>query len=368
MSRRKFGDIESLINDLLDRHEANPRAERLLAYIDEDAFRSVEERDRFTQALLSAEAAGGIVIQRVRIDGQLTLGHVRLADPDALYGYLERIPAGKRVDAELSVARARNDLPATAQAILEEIAEAWSRGVARFGLAAHDGVGLAASLDLTNALAARANDAGAMPVDYRTFSRSAGTDSKALERLVNSISKLFERLYPDRGVIKLSPEDWLATLGVLRTPQPLTLSGPIAVDGVPLPPLRFHGVPPEQGEMLALAGPVDYVLTIENYTSFVRHVREINADHSGLVVYTGGFPSRAHLQQILRLAEAAQAPLFHWGDIDGGGLRIFRHLESALAQRGLRLQPHLMDSALLQEHGVMRENVDRRGKGTPVAG
>ena len=82
---------------------------------------------------------------------------------------------------------------------------------------------------------------------------------------------------------------------------------------------------------------------------------EINTDRSGLVVHTGGFPSRAHLQQILRLAGAAQAPLFHWGDIDGGGLRIFRHLESALALRKLQLRPHLMDAALLQEHGVTGE-------------
>ena len=207
MSGRRFGDVPRLLNDLLDRHEIKPNASRLLAYIDEDAFRSVEERDRFTQALLSAEAAGGVVIQRVRIDGQLTIGHVRLADPDALYGYLARIPVGLRVDGELSVARARNDLPATAAAILEEIAEAWSRGVARFGLTAHDSVSLAASLDLTNALAARADDASAMPVDYRTFSRSAGTDSKALDKLVTSVWKLFERLYPDRGVIALSPED-----------------------------------------------------------------------------------------------------------------------------------------------------------------
>lgn len=58
----------------------------------------------------------------------------QLADPDALYGYLERIPVGLRVDSELSVARARNDLPSTAAAVLEEIAQAWSCGVARFGL------------------------------------------------------------------------------------------------------------------------------------------------------------------------------------------------------------------------------------------
>lgn len=67
MRRRKFGEVGKLINDLLDRHEANPQAERLLAYIDEDAFTSVEARDRFTAALLVAEKTGGISIRRRKV-------------------------------------------------------------------------------------------------------------------------------------------------------------------------------------------------------------------------------------------------------------------------------------------------------------
>jgi hypothetical protein len=114
-------------------------------------------------------------------------------------------------------------------------------------------------------------------------------------------------------------------------------------------------VPPEQGDTLGLAAPVDHVLTIENYTSFVRHAREVNEDKSALVIYTAGFPSRAHLRQIVRIAELSGAPIYHWGDLDGGGVRIFCQLERALAGRGLVLVPHLMDSALLQEHGVARE-------------
>lgn len=107
--------------------------------------------------------------------------------------------------------------------------------------------------------------------------------------------------------------------------------------------------------MLGIAAPVDHVLTIENYTSFVRHVRELNEDKSALVIYTAGFPARAHLRQIVRLAELAGAPLYHWGDIDGGGIRIFCHLERALGNRGLALLPHLMNSTLLEQHGVVGE-------------
>lgn len=40
---------------------------------------------------------------------------------------------------------------------------------------------------------------------------------------------------------------------------------------------------------LNLARPVSYVLTIENYVSFARHVREQNADRHALIIYTSGF-------------------------------------------------------------------------------
>jgi hypothetical protein len=356
MSRRKFGDVESLINDLLDRHEANPKAERLLAYIDEDSFSSVEARDRFSAALLAAEKAGGINVQRKRVDGAMVLGHVRLADATALYAYAGRVPARVRVDAALVAAQARQDLPSTAQSILEDIADGWSRGVSRYGLSPHDDTGLAAALDLARALYDRAADVSASPTDFRTFSRAAGTDSKALERLASSVVRLFRRLYPVPEMpVGLDADDALATFGIVRTPQALTLSGPISIESLRLPRLRFYGVPPEQGDALGLAAPVDHVLTIENYTSFVRHAREANDDKSALVIYTAGFPSRAHLRQIVRLAELSGAPIFHWGDIDGGGVRIFCQLERALANRGLALLPHLMNTALLQEHGVPRE-------------
>jgi hypothetical protein len=52
------------------------------------------------------------------------------------------------------------------------------------------------------------------------------------------------------------------------------------------------------------------------------------------------------------LAEQAKAPTFHWGDLDPGGLRIFRHLERALAPAGVSLQPHLMREVLLESFGL----------------
>ncbi|WP_395676455.1 Wadjet anti-phage system protein JetD domain-containing protein [Inquilinus sp.] len=360
MSRRRFSDAALLLNDLLDRHESNPTAIHLLAYVDDAGFTSVRERDRFEQSLETAAQSGGIGIQRRQIDGDMEIAHVRLIDADALYRFLDRPTAHQRVRGALADARLRTDLPATAQHVFDELAEAWARGVSRFGLTPGDSAGLRTCLDLVLAIEARASDLTAISIDYRSFSRAAGADSKALDRLSGPTVTLHGRLYSARSsTTSLDVDDILASYGISRMPQPLLLSGPLAVSRTPLPDLAFYGFPPERGEAIGLSRKVDYVLTIENYTSFVRHVREINADHSGLIIYTGGFPARSHLLQIVYLAAVAAAPVFHWGDMDAGGVRIFRHIEDALRTPQLSLQPHLMNPATLRAHGIASNNQRR---------
>jgi hypothetical protein len=90
------------------------------------------------------------------------------------------------------------------------------------------------------------------------------------------------------------------------------------------------------------------VLTIENYAGFNREVREI--DDGSLVVYTGGFPAAGvieFLSKVLRTI-SIDVPFLHWGDVDAGGVRIFRYLEENLP-RGPR--PHLMTRELAEKSG-----------------
>jgi hypothetical protein len=116
-----------------------------------------------------------------------------------------------------------------------------------------------------------------------------------------------------------------------------------------------HGIEVEHPDMLAqlsvLATP-PAILTIENYASFNRQVREI--EDGNLVVYTGGFPSAGVVELLSKVLRAlpADVPFFHWGDIDAGGLRIFRYLEEKLP-RGPR--PHLMTRELAEVSGHRAE-------------
>ena len=361
MSRRKFDDPARLLHDLLNRYEAAGGSVKLLAYADEDRFADVEVRDAFVRRLRDAERAGGIEVVTRKVDGQSAFAHARLADAARLYAYLGREPAALKVDASLETLSGIS-LPAAAGPLLDEIRDAWTRGVRRFGLAPHDTDSLAAALRLARALAERAASEAADVTDYRTFSRIAGTDSKALERLIATVLPIFGRLYPQHDAAPLNAPDFLATLGLMKTPQPLMLAGPIGIDGMPLPSMRYHGIPSEDAHRINLSEPIDYLLTIENYVSFVRHVRELPTDRA-LVIYTGGFPARPQLEQVVRLATSANSPVWHWGDIDGGGIRIFCHLESHLAAAGLTLRPHLMNAELLSSHGTPNPKGHRSGEG-----
>ena len=115
--------------------------------------------------------------------------------------------------------------------------------------------------------------------------------------------------------------------------------------------MSYVGIPTDCAGGIGLLTTPDYFLSIENFTSFVRHVREVARSERAFVIYSGGFPSRPTLATITRLAAHAQVPTFHWGDMDAGGVRIFQHLKRHLAKVDVPLRPHMMDTELLRRFG-----------------
>lgn len=352
MKHISFGDAGKLLANLLDRYEAKPGVAALFGYANEAAFSSVEARDRFIETLRKAEKLGAVKLENARASADMAL-RIRLVDVDVLYRHLRRVPSHHQVHTLLTDFYELPNLPETAREVLDEIGAAWSRNVRKFGIMPNDTANLKDVLLLARGLQERASDPAAVAIDFRSFCRSVNTGSKALDHLAASVVAIHSRLYPgQRTPESLDTNEALATFGVSRMPQPLQLSGPIAIDGVILPPLSYYGFPPDQAATIGLSHAVDYVLTIENYTSFIRHARECNGSQKGLVLYTAGFPARSHLRQIIRLCHEAGTACYHWGDLDAGGVRIFRHIEKALQAQGVQLQPHLMDAAILTQYGV----------------
>jgi hypothetical protein len=187
-------------------------------------------------------------------------------------------------------------------------------------------------------------------LDYRTFSRRFAGDSKALERLEGPVVRLLS------GVLDLPPiarpRDVLRTLGLEKFAPPMLLSGRFDFDAAELSlaaPLYF-GIPPGEAARLRFRGRPQYVLTIENFASFNRHVAEADPQRAGITIYVGGYPSLATQDALKALAAAlpVDIPFFHWSDIDPDGTWIFRTIETSLARD---LKPHLMSSHIAEKFG-----------------
>ena len=96
--------------------------------------------------------------------------------------------------------------------------------------------------------------------------------------------------------------------------------------------------------MVALEVPARRMLTIENLVAFEEEVRS-GLPEDTVAVWTAGFPSGLERAWMRRLIEGGVQRVEHWGDLDVGGLRIFRHLTEILPcpVTPWRMEPDLLD-------------------------
>lgn len=266
----------------------------------------------------------------------------------ALARHLGRTPsslAASRQRAELASSVGSATAPWVI-ATLDEIERRWSRGEAAYRLAAGETVAAAEFLSLLAAISADQ----AAGLDARTFSLKIAGDSKAFDRHATRIASVLSR---HLDVSAADADVVWKRIGLERFGHPVHLRGPVhiewndqvLIDGSARPFVSIH---PEMLPLMKVIAQPTLLLTIENYTSFNRYVREI--DDGSLVVYTGGFASVGTIEILRSLISALDATtlILHWGDIDPGGLRIFRVLEEVLPRRP---RPHLMQRTLAQIHG-----------------
>jgi Uncharacterized protein conserved in bacteria C-term(DUF2220)/Uncharacterized protein conserved in bacteria N-term (DUF3322) len=349
---RRFTDARALLDDLLDRYEAGTPSP--IAYPDETSFADVSAVDRFINELAEAETAGAIRIARGRGRDSDHVRHVRLESAARLHELLGRQPVG-----ELAAEASRRlleglELPESFDASIAAIRAAWNRAGAWQGLAAADVDRLRAALILANAIL----EGKHRGVDYRTFSRRIAGNSKALDKVEGAVVKLLSAAIDLPPAAR--PKDALRTLGLEKFAPPLLLSGPInfALAELSHAPPAYFGIPPGEAHRLRLKEPPRYLLTIENFASFNRHVNEADPERAGLTIYVGGYPSLATQDGLRYLAGIvpASVPFFHWSDIDPDGTWIFRTIERAFARP---LTPHLMSADLAERFGRVPEQAVR---------
>ena len=330
---RKFTDAAALLHDLLDRREGGTEAP--VAYPDHAAFSTVNAADAFIKAVAAAARAGCVALVHETGRRRDELKLVRLADVDALYAHLGRRPSGEVADHARSEMLRDLDLHPAIRAAAVAAADAWARKRTWCNLGSEDASAVRTAIILAQAIVDRRH----LGLDYRTFSRRITGNSKALERLEAAVLKLVGAavdLPPVAG-----PRAALATLGLERFGPPLLLAGALTLDGTAIPlSLSYLGLPPGEIDRVGFSPTPSYVLTIENFASFNRHVIEADQGRAGLTVYVGGYPSLATQQALSAIASAVPrgVPFFHWSDIDPDGTWIFRTVERVI---GRPLTPHL---------------------------
>jgi hypothetical protein len=341
---RRFIDAQQLLRDLLDRHESG--AESPIAHPDYAAFPSVVAADAFFRELRLAERSGGVSISHGKGAKLDQVSHIRLTGPEALYAYLGRKPVAQL--AEVARSRLMDGLALHAGLVdaVTAIAMIWSRARSWGGFGLEDAEKLRIALVLAQAIL----DNRHVDVDYRTFSRRIAGDSKALERVEGAVVRLLS------GVLDLPPDakprEALRTLGLERFAPPLLVGGRIDLVDTDLSKSAtlYVGLPPNNADRIRFREPPAYLLTIENFASFNRHLIEADADRLGTTIYVGGYPSLAtqHALRVVAGMLPENAQLFHWSDIDPDGTWIFRTIERAV---GRRLQPHLMSPEIAEANG-----------------
>lgn len=333
---------------LLERSERRPdRARPASAAPEYEKLPTAHQVGRFHDLMAAAERFGAVEVQRGRRDRGHLIERVRVRDPELLARHLGRPTAA------VMAQRARDEvLPIATSgepwvvAILDEMTGRWARGEASYRLSATQ---TDATKEFFTLLASMSRNE-ARGLDARTFSFRATNDTKAFDRHSSRIAAV---LGVQLGLPGAAPDVVWSHVGLERFSHPVHLKGPVVLEG---PTGRlidgnakpFASIHPEMLPQLSVLETPAAVLTIENYASFNRQVREI--EDGSLIVYTGGFPSAGvieFLSTVLR-AMPADVPFLHWGDIDAGGLRIFRYLEETLP-RGPR--PHLMTKELANSHG-----------------
>ena len=201
----------------------------------------------------------------------------------------------------------------------------------------------------------------------RVLSHQLFNDTKYIEKHVQSrLVSIYKRF----GNVELDTDiEYLDSIGIVENPQITLVSGPLIfssknliVDLAELPGgigLSFETI--KELEIKNINAKA--ILFIENLTAYHEFLNGkivedtlgssnfTNTDHV-LTIYTGGYPHHALRKLLYKLKGFIQqsnnsVEVYHWGDIDYGGILIFEHLRRNYFSN---LKPLFMDENIYNKY------------------
>lgn len=311
-------------------------ASRIPDYPFEDGHVS---RDFHAFIKLAADA-GPIALEWKRHYEGVELLRVRLLDPPALASFLKRDFLPDRVANIFSDIDTSN-APTWVCGVLEQLRQKWLTGKSMYGLSVDDADKLH---DIVTTVTVLDNLRADVTFDYRQFGARYLGNSKRTRELAAPVTALFREKLNLQG---MKEKDILRQLNLVPLSHPVLIHGPLELtNGRNIITTDIHpyiGVPSEFLAEFNYIRLAHYVLSIENLSSFNEYTENIH--DGGVVIYTGGFPTRALQVFYQRLVSTANTPVYHWGDTDPYGFLILKKLQEVARDiTSISVIPHLMDA------------------------
>lgn len=327
-------------------HAGDVAADKLITCQMPKASYLSDELEELKRRLSEAESSGGIRIDSGKHEQSHVIKRVVLLDADKLYRFV-----GRRKPEEVAD-EARDAIAPYVKGLAPEIEDVFEKTIESWRASKRYIRNLEPDQHLIAGRAFRAADAlltGSFDgTDLKTFSKRFADTSKFIDENAGKVADILRKVRKiDPGLTAL---DIIQSFGIRSAPHPCLIAGPITLEDQRIPTRPYLGLPPESIDVLGVAEAPEWILTIENLASFNRQVRECPTT-SGIVVYTGGFPSAAVTKAIERLVRLVNCQIWHWGDVDGGGVLIAHQIDKLLESAGKQLRLHMMSPEIAKTHG-----------------
>lgn len=301
------------------------------------AMRSLDDARNFRVTLTLAERKGAIRIEPSEHAYPRDVHAISVQSLEILAAYLD-LPVRSSMAAAAAV---RLEPFAGEFPILSVILERWKQGKKVRG----DEATVASVVDLTDAISViRCRRDVVEEEMIRRVSIKLFNNSKRIEGLAKWLDVLLSNDLSPSG---LESRDIYSLLGLQKAPPLFLIAGTVVVVSGEsrAPGLRpYSGYPPTAIARFEFAAAPTTILTIENLQTFYEFALAATKRSDVTVVYTGGMPSpawRAAFSKIL-VAAPRMSRVYHFGDLDVGGLRISKVIARTAAEVGFRLLPWLM--------------------------
>lgn len=362
-----------IISKLIDRLESSSSSKRIISlpftkkfYPDYFSHDDHSARDEINAAAESLSRDGIVTIKWKKFLEGHELSRIIL-NTDAVqkaYSEINRVPMVMIVENAVNII---NDTYITAPkwlaTICEDALSAFKAGKSFFSIKVEDTEKINYVFKSLRAIASLNGNT----ILKRKLSINALNDSKAFSNIESTITHILKSY----GIAEGETErEILESVGIITRPDITLISGNIKIQTkqeipgfhpsvINLQSFPYLGIPTSVLKDIVVTDiKADYVITIENETSFHEYISNVNEKF--IAIFLSGYPNSGRISLLKAISNFATShninlPFFHWGDIDFGGYDIIR---SYREKTGINVLPHLMGAELVEksQYAVKLEN------------